>query len=325
MQTTSTILITGAAGFIASCMASFLNQKGYTQLYLVDDFSQESKTVNHSQIQCIEKIQRDDIKAFLERNIQIDYVIHFGARTDTTEMDYSIHEVLNLNYSKIIWNYCTLKNIPLIYASSAATYGNGEYGYEDNHTIVNQLQPLNPYGVSKNEFDKWALLQTETPLHWYGLKFFNVYGPNEYHKGRMASVIFHAFHQIKDNKALKLFRSHNPDYSDGGQMRDFIYVMDILEVSYWLMQNSPENGLYNLGTGQAATYNQLAKAIFDAMDLQVTISYIDTPIDIRDKYQYYTEANMSKLIQAGYTKPFTPIELGVKDYISQYLNTLKIY
>jgi ADP-L-glycero-D-manno-heptose 6-epimerase len=325
MQTTSTILITGAAGFIASCMASFLNQKGYTQLYLVDDFSQESKTVNHSQIQCIEKIQRDDIKAFLERNIQIDYVIHFGARTDTTEMDYSIHEVLNLNYSKIIWNYCTLKNIPLIYASSAATYGNGEYGYEDNHTIVNQLQPLNPYGVSKNEFDKWALLQTETPLHWYGLKFFNVYGPNEYHKGRMASVIFHAFHQIKDNKALKLFRSHNPDYSDGGHMRDFIYVMDILDVSYWLMQNSPENGLYNLGTGQAATYNQLAKAIFDAMDLQVTISYIDTPIDIRDKYQYYTEANMSKLIQAGYTKPFTPIELGVKDYISQYLNTLKIY
>jgi len=325
MQTTSTILITGAAGFIASCMASFLNQKGYTQLYLVDDFSKESKTANHSHIQCIEKIQRDDISAFLERNIQIDYVIHFGARTDTTEMDYSIHEALNLNYSKIIWNYCILKNIPLIYASSAATYGNGEYGYKDNHTIVNQLQPLNPYGVSKNEFDKWALLQTETPLHWYGLKFFNVYGPNEYHKGRMASVIFHAFHQIKENNALKLFRSHNPDYSDGGQMRDFIYVMDILEVSYWLMQNSPENGLYNLGTGQAATFNQLATAIFDAMDLPVAISYIDTPMDIRDKYQYYTEANMSKLIQAGYIKPFTPIELGVKDYISQYLDTLKIY
>ena len=325
MQTTSTILITGAAGFIASCMASFLNQKGYTQLYLVDDFRKESKTANHNNIQCIEKIQRDDISTFLERNIQIDYVIHFGARTDTTEMDYSIHEALNLSYSKIIWNYCTLKNIPLIYASSAATYGNGEYGYEDNHTIVNQLQPLNPYGVSKNEFDKWALLQTITPLHWYGLKFFNVYGPNEYHKGRMASVIFHAFHQIQQNKELKLFRSHNPDFSDGGQMRDFIYVMDILEVSYWLMQNSPENGLYNLGTGQAATFNQLAKAIFDAMDLPVAISYIDTPIDIRDKYQYYTEANMSKLIQAGYTKPFTPIELGVNHYISQYLDTLKIY
>lgn len=325
MKKDSQILITGAAGFIASCMASYLNRAGFTNLYLVDDFSIEKKNANYESIQCIEKVNRNDIDAFFKRDIAFDFIIHFGARTDTTEMDYNIHEALNVVFSKKIWNHCVEKNIPLIYASSAATYGNGEFGYEDNHEIVNSLQPLNPYGISKNEFDKWALTQTSTPPNWYGLKFFNVYGPNEYHKGRMASVIYHAFHQIKETKKLKLFKSHQADYTDGGQMRDFIYVKDLIEVSYWLMNHLPENGLYNLGSGKAATFNQLANAVFTALQVPINIEYIDTPIDIRDKYQYFTEATMHKLFNAGYEKPFSTIDEGVKDYIENYLIPSKMY
>ena len=326
MNTSSHIIITGAAGFIGSCMARFLNEKGFANLYLVDDFSRDDKKNNHAQIQCLAKIERSEIGTFLQSNEQIDAVIHFGARTDTTEMDYHIHEQLNVESSKIYWQYCTKNQIPLIYASSAATYGNGEFGYEDNHAIIQQLQPLNPYGVSKNEFDKWAIAQTDqTPPHWYGLKFFNVYGPNEFHKQRMASVVFHAYHQIKINGSLKLFRSHHPDYTDGGQMRDFVYVKDVLEVTYWLLQNKPNNGLYNLGSGKAATFLALASAIFSAMGVKENIEFIDTPLDIRDKYQYFTEANMRKLITAGYTNPFQNIEKGVTDYVINYLAKDRYY
>lgn len=325
MNTNRNILITGAAGFIGSCMAHFLNRQGFQNLYLVDDFTQDRKLLNHHDVKCKERIERNTLESFFKRKVHIDYIIHFGARTDTTEMNYAIHEELNLNYSKMIWNYCTRHQVPLVYASSAATYGNGELGYEDSHDLPSKLHPLNPYGVSKNEFDIWALKQEQKPPHWYGLKFFNVYGPNEFHKGRMASVIFHAFRQIKENGELKLFRSHHPDYIDGGQMRDFIYVKDVLQVTYWLMQNEPNSGLYNLGTGKAETFNTLAYAIFEALQSTPIIEYIDTPIDIRDKYQYYTQANMTKLIHSGYNKEFTSLQAGVQDYVKMYLLSEKYY
>jgi ADP-L-glycero-D-manno-heptose 6-epimerase len=213
----------------------------------------------------------------------------------------------------------------LVYASSAATYGLGEFGYEDNHEIIPQLKPLNPYGDSKNDFDIWALQQPTTPPFWAGLKFFNVYGPNEYHKGRMASVIFHTFHQIQANGAMKLFRSHNPNYTDGGQLRDFVYVKDVVEVCRFLMEKQPESGIYNLGSGKARTFLDLATNTFHAVEKEPAISFIDTPIDIRDKYQYFTEANMQKMIAAGYDIPFHTLEEGVSDYVKNYLTPNRYY
>lgn len=322
MSPDSNIVITGAAGFIASCMASYLNRKGYTNLYLVDHFADEAKANNHRHIRCVARIEREDLSEFLEKTKHIDFVIHFGARTDTTEMDYEVHKNLNLLPSALIWNHCSEHQIPLIYASSAATYGNGEFGYSDDHEGLDRLKPLNPYGVSKQEFDLYALEKEGEgycPPHWYGLKFFNVYGPNEYHKGRMASVIFHAHRQIREKGSMRLFRSHHPDYADGGQMRDFVYVRDVLDVTWWLMQHLPASGLYNLGSGKAATFLQLAHVVFHAMDKPVDIEFIDTPIDIRDKYQYFTEANMEKLIKAGYTQHFHTIDEGVEDYVRHFL------
>jgi ADP-L-glycero-D-manno-heptose 6-epimerase len=246
-------------------------------------------------------------------------VLHIGARTDTTEFDVEVFDVLNLHYSMQVWDRCTEYGIPLIYASSAATYGLGELGYVDDHNIVDRLKPLNPYGESKNDFDKWVLEQEQSPPFWAGLKFFNVYGPNEYHKGRMASVIFHAFGQIKGTGAVRLFRSHNPEYKDGEQLRDFIYVMDVVDVILFLMNTKPASGLYNLGTGHARSFVDLARATFAALELKPDIQFIDTPEDIRDKYQYFTEADMEKLKSVGYTKKFTSLEKGVEDYVSNYL------
>ena len=248
-----------------------------------------------------------------------------GARTDTTEFNKEIFDELNLNYSKKVWQKAVEYGIPLIYASSAATYGMGEHGYDDNHEIIEKLKPLNPYGESKNDFDKWAIKQSEQPVFWAGLKFFNVYGPNEYHKGRMASVIFHAFNQISKTGGMKLFASHNPKYKDGEQMRDFVYVKDVVSVIDYLMNNRPESGLYNLGSGKARTFLDLTKATFKAMDKPENISFIPTPEDIRDKYQYFTEANMTKLINSGYKKPFHTLEKGVEDYVKNYLIPNKYY
>ncbi|HEX2628532.1 MAG TPA: ADP-glyceromanno-heptose 6-epimerase, partial [Chitinophagaceae bacterium] len=273
-----------------------------------------------------EKVEREELFQWLKQTDRnIDSIFHLGARTDTTEFDYSIHERLNVEYSQKIWAYCTEKNIPLVYASSAATYGAGEWGYKDDHAIVDKLQPLNPYGVSKNEFDKWALAQTTHPPFWAGVKFFNVYGPNEYHKGRMASVIFHAFNQIQKTGKVKLFRSHKPEFKDGEQLRDFVHVHDISEICYWLMQNQPASGLYNAGTGKARTFNDQVTAIFKALNLSPNIEYIDTPQDIRDKYQYFTEADMSKIKAAGYTKSFYSLEDGVTDYVTNYLSGKAYY
>jgi ADP-L-glycero-D-manno-heptose 6-epimerase len=252
MNSNSVILVTGAAGFIGSYMVGYLNKKGCNNLIIVDEFTDEEKKPNYESKKFLDKIERANLFDWLkQKNPNIDFVFHLGARTDTTEFDYSIHEKLNVEYSKQIWDYCTDKKIPLVYASSAATYGNGEFGYKDDHDILDKLQPLNPYGVSKNEFDKWALKQESTPPFWAGLKFFNVYGPNEYHKARMASVIFHAYNQIQQTGKVKLFKSHKEGFKDGEQLRDFIYVKDIVSICYWLMENQPASGLYNSGTGIA--------------------------------------------------------------------------
>ncbi len=314
------IVITGAAGFIGSSLLSKLNNKGYNKIVIVDDFSNSVKNKNLDNKSFVKKIDRNLFFEWFKKNHkEIDFVFHIGARTDTTEFDVSVFDKLNLNYSKDMWNSCSKFNIPLIYASSAATYGMGEFGYEDNHEVIKKLKPLNPYGESKNNFDKWVFKQNNQPPYWAGMKFFNVYGPNEYHKGRMSSVILHLFNQIKETGKAKLFRSHNPNFKDGEQLRDFVYVKDVVNVLFFLMQNKKDSGIYNLGTGKARTFLALAKATFKAMDIPENINFIDTPEDIRDKYQYFTEAKMSKLRSIGYSNPFYSLEEGVSDYVINYL------
>jgi ADP-L-glycero-D-manno-heptose 6-epimerase len=314
------IVITGAVGFIGSCMVRKLLDQGMRNLILSDDFSRPDKNVNIAGKACIATIHRDQLPDWLERfGASVEIVYHFGARTDTTEKDPAIFDRLNLHYSQKIWSICTYHKIPLIYASSAATYGSGAHGYCDDHKVVAHLKPLNPYGISKNDFDRWVLAQPEMPPFWAGLKFFNVYGPNEYHKGRMASVIFHTVRQIKASGAMKLFRSHRPEYADGMQARDFIYIKDLVNMCLWLWEAGPASGLYNIGTGKARSFLDLATATFSAMGLKPNISYIDIPEDIRDTYQYFTEADMHKLRSAGYEPPCFSLEAGIKDYVQHFL------
>lgn len=320
------IAITGAAGFIGSCMAAYLNRQGHHDLILVDDFTRPEKVGNHQNLLHKEKIQRDAFPHWLQDNGQeISAIIHLGARTDTVEQDREIFQRLNVNYSKAMWQVAVEHDIPLIYASSAATYGLGEHGYSDDHNLVPMLKPLNPYGWSKQEFDLWVLEQDKQPPFWAGIKFFNVYGPNEYHKDRMASVAFHAYRQIMVEGRVRLFRSHNPEYRDGYQLRDFVYVIDTVRILHWLLQNQPENGLYNLGTGHAEPFIHLAEAVFDAMDKQPDIEFIDTPKDIRDTYQYFTEADIAKLRAAGYSDPFCNLKMGVSEYVKLFLTTHSYY
>ncbi|WP_395618656.1 ADP-glyceromanno-heptose 6-epimerase [Aquirufa sp.] len=314
------IIVTGAAGFIGSCLIQKLNELKFRYIIAVDDFSSEEKNLNLEGKSIMTRVDRKDLFTWLEKNNrEVEFFFHIGARTDTTEFDTKIFDELNVDYSKKVWESCVAYQIPLVYASSAATYGLGEIGYEDNETTISSLKPLNPYGDSKNNFDIWALKQEKKPFFFAGLKFFNVYGPNEYHKGRMASVIWHAYQQIKSNGSLKLFKSHRDDYQDGEQMRDFIYVKDLIDVCVFLMEHRKNSGIYNLGTGKARSFNDLGKATFMALGLEPKINYIDTPVDIRDKYQYYTEATMEKLRGIGYDKDFTSLEEGVKDYVQNYL------
>lgn len=314
------IIVTGATGFIGSCLIQKLNELKFRYIIAVDDFSNAEKNLNLANKAIMKRVDRKDLFAWLEKNNrEVEFCFHIGARTDTTEFDTAVFNELNLDYSKKVWEACFSYQIPLVYASSAATYGLGENGYEDKEELVSSLKPLNPYGDSKNDFDIWALNQPKKPFFFAGLKFFNVYGPNEYHKGRMASVIWHAYQQITKNGTLKLFKSHRSDFKDGEQMRDFIYVKDLIDVCIFLMEHRKNSGIYNLGTGKARSFNDLGVATFQALGLTPTIEYIDTPADIRDKYQYFTEATMQKLRSIGYDKPFTSLEDGVEDYVQNYL------
>ncbi len=314
------IIVTGAAGFIGSYLIGKLNESNYNAVVAVDSFDNELKNKNLAGKKIVEKVPRGEFFKWLDKNQKmVEFVFHLGARTDTTEFDRNLLWELNTNYSKQVWEKCVAYQIPLVYASSAATYGLGESGYDDNETVIPNLRPLNPYGESKNEFDLWAINQDSRPFYWTGLKFFNVYGPGEEHKGRMASVIWHAFHQIKKTGGMKLFRSHNPEYNDGEQMRDFIFVKDVADVMMFLMHHRKDSGIYNLGSGTARTFLDLTKATFNAMGKKENISFIDTPEDIRDKYQYFTEAKMDKLISIGYNKPFHSLEEGVSAYVKDYL------
>lgn len=320
------IVVTGAAGFIGSCLVSKLIAEGYKDIVAVDDFSHPEKAKNLSGKTLTAKVNRNDFFSWLDNNHRlVQFIYHIGARTDTTEFNVELLNELNLEYTKKVWNKCVEYGLPVLYASSAATYGLGEHGYDDNHEVVKKLQPLNPYGRSKNDFDIWAIDQPKKPYFWCGIKFFNVYGPNEYHKGRMASVIFHAFNQIKEKGSVKLFRSHVPEYKDGEQLRDFVYVKDVVDVLFYFLNNRTKPGIYNLGTGKARTFYDLAANTFIAQGKKPEIGFIDTPVDIRDKYQYFTEANMKKLRDAGYTKPFTSLEDGIKDYVSKYLVSNNYY
>ncbi|MFZ1694041.1 MAG: ADP-glyceromanno-heptose 6-epimerase [Flavobacteriales bacterium] len=323
------IIVTGAAGFIGSCLIGELQRQGWQDIVAVDDFSRVDKAPNLLKKELTAKVDRKDFFTWLDANEKlVQFIFHLGARTDTTEFNAAIFDELNVRYSQRMWEACVKYGIPLVYASSAATYGGGELGYSDqDDALPFKLKPLNPYGESKNEFDKWALQQAagpdkggeKKPFFWAGLKFFNVYGPNEYHKGRMASVVFHAFNQIRDTGGMKLFRSHRPDYKDGEQQRDFIYVKDLCDVCIFLMQHRKNSGLYNLGSGTARSFLDLVRATFAAMDKPENISFIDTPADIRSTYQYFTEADMRKLRAIGYERPFSSLEDGVSEYVKDYL------
>ena len=331
------IVVTGAAGFIGSCMVRRLNDAGYNDIVVVDDFSRPDKMRNLDGKKMRGEVHRNNFVRWLERNHpEIDAVLHIGARTDTTEMDTAIFDELNLEYSKALWMLCSGFDIPFYYASSAATYGLGEVGYSDDQSLIPDLKPLNPYGQSKQDFDLWVLEtlkntpggpgKTSQPSSWAGFKFFNVYGPNEYHKGRMASVIFHTARQIKATGGMKLFRSHRPDFKDGEQSRDFIYVKDVVDVLLFFLEKRPPSAIYNLGTGKARTFLDLARGTFQALDLQPNISFVDTPADIRDTYQYFTEADMHKLREhAGYHEPFYGLEAGIEDYVKRYLREERVW
>ena len=314
------IIITGAAGFIGSGLVQKLNDEGFYDLVLVDDFSSEIKNKNFEGKRYSKQVERDVFADWLiENQLHVQFVFHIGARTDTSEMDRELFNRLNLDYTKTIWNICIEFGLPFVYASSAATYGLGEQGYDDDESKIPLLKPLNPYGESKNDFDNWALKQEKKPYFWAGLKFFNVYGPNEYHKGRMASVIFHTFNQIRETGSMKLFQSHNPEFKDGEQMRDFVYIKDVVNVLYFMMQHRKNSGIYNLGTGKARTFLDLATNTFHAMHTPVSISFVPTPEDIREKYQYFTEASMEKLRSIGYSLDFFSLEAGIEDYVKNYL------
>ena len=321
------IIVTGAYGFIGSCLCRFLKEKGIDDIVGSDDFTVPHKKANLKSLKGCRRVKRHRLFSFIDKNhSSIEVIFHLGARTDTTENDEELLDRLNTGFSKRLWCKCSDYEIPLIYASSAATYGLGDYGFVDNHALVPRMEPLNPYGWSKQLFDLWAINQGYEPPRWYGLKFFNVYGPNESHKGRMASVAYHAFRQISEFGHMDLFRSHNPEVADGQQSRDFIYIKDVLKIMYWIWQNKAvESGLYNVGTGKARTFEDLAIATFDALGKQPIINYIDTPEDIRDNYQYFTQASMEKLSKQGYPLKFESLEEGIKDYVTNYLIPEKKY
>jgi ADP-L-glycero-D-manno-heptose 6-epimerase len=317
MNKKSKIIITGAKGFIGSCFLSFLNKMSYENIILVDNKKKDNTNIaGKKYIKCIDIFDLENNLPF----IKPDYIFHFGAISDTSETNINKLEIYNLSYSKMLWNYCINNNTALIYASSAATYGNGEFEYEDSHDIIPKLKPLNLYGKSKNDFDKWCLEQDKQPIFWAGLKFFNVFGPNEYNKDNMSSIIFKGYNQIKNYNKLTLYKSASPLYKDGEQSRDFIYVKNLNIIVYWLITNLPLNGIYNIGSGVSSSFREIARNIFSIMGVKENIEYTEAPQNIINNYQYYTKANMSKLYSVGFNEKLYSVEEGIKDYIDNYLN-----
>jgi ADP-L-glycero-D-manno-heptose 6-epimerase len=314
------IVVTGAAGFIGSYFIGKLNRSGFRNLVLVDRYDDHLKDRNLQAKEYTHLIDRDEFfDWFGKHRNKVDMVFHLGARTDTVGQEPESYKELNLIYSQNLWKICTETNIPMVYASSAATYGNGENGFSDSHKQIDRLKPLNLYAWSKHDFDIWVLKQEKSPKFWAGLKFFNVYGPNEYHKGRMASVVLHAFQTIRESGEMKLFRSHREDVADGEQKRDFVFVDDIAEVMLFFMENQNNPGIYNVGTGKARSYLDLTRAVFDSLHMNPEINFVDTPRDLRNRYQYFTEADIQKLREIGYYKPFIELEQGIKEYVSNFL------
>ncbi|MFB6319197.1 ADP-glyceromanno-heptose 6-epimerase [Saccharicrinis sp. FJH54] len=313
------IIVTGTEGFIGSVLVEKLLVRGYKDLVCVD-LENVERNQYISEDPHIRNINHRELFDFIEdKHLFIEFIFHLGACSDTTQTDKRIFDELNLNYSKQLWNSCVKYGIPMLYASSAATYGNGVHGYSDDHALIPELKPLNLYGQSKQDFDMWALQQEVQPLFWAGLKFFNVYGRNEIHKNSMASVVLHSFNQIQKQGYVNLFRSHRDDVKDGDQSRDFIYVDDVCDVMLFYMEQMPESGIFNVGTGINRTFSDLVRATFKALGLPAKIKYVDTPLKLRGQYQYYTRADISKLRSAGYSAPFTTLESGVADYVKHYL------
>lgn len=314
------IIVTGGAGFIGSCVVRTLNDHGYNDIIIVDNIAETDKWMNMRNKQYTKYVHKSKFLEELPTYENVEAIIHMGAQSATTERNFDYLWDNNFEYTKTLWNYCADKQITFIYASSAATYGDGELGFDDRMDI-DQLRPLNGYGYSKQLFDQWVKHQaTKFPKQYAGLKFFNVYGPNEYFKAGMASMIFHGFRQIKETGKVKLFKSCNPNYADGGQLRDFVYVKDICSVIWWLLENEQVSGLFNVGTGRAQSFAELAEATFHALGLEPNIEYIEMPEKLRNKYQYYTKAEMGKLRAAGYDKPFMDLEAGARDYVQNHLD-----
>lgn len=319
------VIVTGGAGFIGSCIVATLNSCGIDDIYIVDDVNTTEKWKHFVNKKYLAYIHKDEFLDMLPKfRGKISHVIHMGACSSTTEKDFDFLYKNNFEYTKALWNFCVEENISFIYASSAATYGDGEEGFDDTQPIE-RLRPLNGYGYSKQLFDLWVEKQTTTPKQYVGFKFFNVYGPNEDCKGDMASVIFKSFNQINENSVIKLFTSHKEGYGDGGQLRDFIYVKDICKVIMFMMEHENISGLFNLGTGKARSFTDLAKATFDAMGKPENIEYIPMPMHLREKYQYFTQATMDKLRSVGYVDEFYSLEDGARDYVQNYLIPNKIY
>lgn len=325
------IILTGGTGMIGSMIAWHLNTiLNENKFVIFDDMSNEEQEKNINKRKFIDLIDKNDLPKFIRNNKQITAVIHMGAISATTESNFNKLLVSNIRYSQMLWSWCATNNVPFIYASSAATYGDGENGYDDNENLLSKLIPLNAYGYSKHFFDQWVNAQVKsnqpTPPQWCGLKFFNVYGPNEYHKKRMASVVFHAFQQYQKEKEIRLFKSENRNYKDGMQLRDFIYVKDAVEYVMFFLKNNHVSGLFNSGTGTAQSFNDLAEAvILNTKGEKSNIRYINMPDDLKGKYQYYTEANLDKIKAVGLNLKFKNLKEGVNDYMQNYLLTSDRY
>jgi ADP-L-glycero-D-manno-heptose 6-epimerase len=319
------ILVTGGAGFIGSNMTAALAERG-VPVAVCDRLRTGNKWRNLSKLELRDVVAPDALVFWLdEHSDQVDAIVHMGAISSTTETDADLIVENNFRLSQLLWRWCAAQEKRFIYASSAATYGAGEFGFDDDASVeaLAKLRPLNAYGWSKHLFDRWVARELAEgrprPSQWVGLKFFNVYGPNEYHKGGMQSVIAQKYPLAVAGEPLTLFRSHRPDVPDGGQKRDFVYVADCVEVMLWLLENPKINGLFNLGTGSARSFYDLAQALFAALHRPADITYVDTPPAIRPNYQYFTEASMERLRNAGYSKPFTSLADGVRDYVERYL------